>query len=344
MVFADARYLWVVGPLYLVVVVAWLVMRVLESDGKARLGGALAYSRAGLLRTLPASYAPYLRRGVEALRLVTLLLLVVALLRPIDGNAQAPLTSQGIDIVLALDVSGSMRALDLDTSTPVALRKTRLDVVKDVVAEFIPKRPSDQLGVVVFGLDAFVQAPLTLDHDMLLALLEDVELGMAGDGTAIGLGLMAALKRLEHSKAKSKVVILLTDGVNNAGDVTPKRAAEVAQALGVRVYTIGAGTRGRAPYIVSSPIFGKSVQEEEVHIDEASLTAIAQETGGAYFRAVDQAALLAIYEKIDALEKTVVETRFFGELKDRFGPLVLWAIGLLLLEVALLGTRFARVP
>jgi Ca-activated chloride channel family protein len=242
-----------------------------------------------------------------------------------------------------MDTSGSMQALDLDTDLAIQRRRNRLEVVKDVVREFVEGRPNDMVGLVVFGEEAFTQCPLTLDHPVLLDLLGDIEIGIAGDRTAIGSGLGTAVKRLQKSKAKSKVVVLLTDGRNNAGTLAPDTAAELARSQNVKVYTIGAGTRGRAPFLVDS-MFGSRVVYQDVEIDDDALRAIAETTGGAYYRAEDREALRHIYAEIDRLERTEITTKSYVEYKDRYPWFLIGTLGLVLIEVTLLGTRLRGLP
>jgi Ca-activated chloride channel family protein len=263
--------------------------------------------------------------------------------RPQTGRTQTQVRTEGIDIVLVVDTSGSMRALDLDADRQIARRRNRLEVVKDVVESFVGKRDNDQIGIVVFGSEAFTQCPLTLDHGIVGTFLERLEIGMAGDATAIGSALGTAVKRLKESQAKSKVVILLTDGRSNAGSLSPLKAAEVAATFGIKVYTIGAGTRGKAPFIVDS-FFGQRVVYESVEIDEETLRRIAETTGGQYFRAEDSGALEAIYDQIDQLEKTEIEMHSYMEYNERFRWFVIPALILLLAEIVLLGTRFRKLP
>ena len=212
-----------------------------------------------------------------------------------------------------------------------------------VVDEFVRKRDNDQIGLVVFGAEAFTQCPLTLDHGIVATFLERLEIGMAGDATAIGSAIGTAVKRLKESEAKSKVIVLLTDGRSNAGSLSPTKAAEVAATFGIKVYTIGAGGREKAPFIVDS-FFGKQVVYQDVEIDEETLRRIAETTGGQYFRAEDEQALETIYDEIDQLEKTEITTHTFMEYNERFRAFVIPALGLLLLEVVLLGTRFRKLP
>ncbi|RYF11799.1 MAG: VWA domain-containing protein, partial [Deltaproteobacteria bacterium] len=241
------------------------------------------------------------------------------------------------------DTSASMQALDLDADVAISRRRTRLQVVKDVVGAFVERRPNDQLGMVVFGAEAFTQCPLTLDHDVFRTLLQGVATGMAGDTTAIGSGLAAASNRLRRSAAKSKVIVLLTDGSNNAGSLSPKRAAELSRALGIKVHTIGAANRGKAPFLVNT-ILGKEVHYGEFELDETTLKDIASITGGTYFRAEDSHALADIYTKIDAMEKTDLKKQQFREYEEHFAPLVWAALLLLLVETIGLQTRLRAYP
>lgn len=341
MFFADLWLLWILIPLY----VAWALLWVVLPWWRKRHRGtaALRYSSVRQLRRLAPSRTLLLRRLVEALRLLSVALLVLAMARPQTGRSLTKLHTEGIDIVLAIDTSGSMQALDLDADRPIRNRRNRLAVAKDVVEEFIDSRDSDQIGLVVFGAQAFTQCPLTLDHGILATFLERLEIGMAGDATAIGSALGTAVKRLRDSEAKSKVVILLTDGLSNAGSLTPIKAAEIAATFGVKVYTIGVGTRGQAPFLIDS-IFGQQVVHQNVEIDEPTLRRIADMTGGAYFRAEATQGLEEIYSQIDQLEKTEITMESYMEYNERFRWFVLPALGLLLFEVVLLGTRFRKLP
>ncbi|MBI3179949.1 MAG: VWA domain-containing protein [Deltaproteobacteria bacterium] len=283
------------------------------------------------------------RKAVQALRVPALVLLALAMARPQLGRSETQVTTAGVDIMLAIDASGSMQALDLDSDKPIRQRRNRLHVVKDVVERFIAKRENDALGMVVFGAQAFTQCPLTLDHGIVATFLESVQIGVAGDATAIGDGLATAVKRLKDGPAKSKVIVLLTDGRQNAGTFTPQKAAEIAKALGIKVYTIGAGTRGQAPFLVDT-LFGPQVVPQDVDIDEATLKEVAILTSGAYFRAEDAAGLARIYDQIDALEKTEITAKSYMEYDERYPAFVLPALALLLFEVGLLGTRLRKLP
>lgn len=343
MTFAGLWLLWMILPLFAAWAAAWGLLPWWRKKQGKRDTAALRFSSLSLARRLPVPLTVRLRRGVEGLRVLTVVLLLLAILRPQTGRRESKQWSQGVDILLTLDTSPSMQALDLDSDLPITKRRTRLQVVKDVVQTFVQKREADPVGMVVFGAEAFTQCPLTLDHGIVTTLLQQVQPGMAGDSTAIGSGLLVAVNRLKKSEAKSKVIVLLTDGSNNAGPVTPKKAAEVAKAFGIKVYTIGAGSRDKAPFIVDT-VFGKQVDYMEVDIDEPTLQEIAKTTGGAYFRADNTRALVSIYDQIDKLEKTEIQKKTYVDYDERFAGLVWAAMGLLLAEVLLLGTRFRKIP
>jgi Ca-activated chloride channel family protein len=239
--------------------------------------------------------------------------------------------------MLVLDTSGSMQAQDFEP-------KNRLFVAKEVIKEFIAKRTTDRIGLVVFAADAVTQCPLTLDYGLLAKLVDQVDFGMLDDGTAIGMGLASACNRMKNSEAKSKVIVLLTDGQNNAGMVDPTTAARVAASLGIKVHTIGVGTRGRAPIPIDDPVFGRRLISVEVDIDEVTLRKIAELTGGQYFRATDRTELEQIYARIDELERTKVASETFVEYTERFKWLLLPALGLLILELGLEQTFLRETP
>ncbi|MCK4303491.1 MAG: VWA domain-containing protein [Candidatus Eisenbacteria sp.] len=286
---------------------------------------------------LPRSPRVIALRALPLLRALALMLLVLALAGPRLGRTKVKSYSEGIDIVLALDISGSMRALDFPPGN-------RLDAAKEVARKFIEGRVGDRIGLVVFASNSYTQCPLTTDHGVLLRLLDEIEIGDIKDGTAVGMAIGNALNRLKGVPGKSRVAILLTDGMNNTGVLDPLTAAGLARSLGVRIYTIGAGTKGKAPYPVEHPLFGRRVEYVEVDLDEDTLQAIADTTGGLYFRATDSASLARIYQRIDALEKIKVETEEFVEYRD-LGALLLWpALGLVLLEIALATTWLRRSP
>ncbi len=342
--FADLPYAWVLAPLFGLWIVLWFAVPAL----RRRLGrgshAAVRYSSLAKVKRLPTSPKLRLRQLVQCTRWLTVLLLMTAMLRPQTGRSFTEVNAEGIDIVLVMDTSGSMQALDLDAQQrSIAKRRNRLEVAKTVVDEFVQARTNDQIGLVVFGDHAFTQCPLTLDHGILATFLERVEIGVAGDQTAIGSAIGTAVKRLRDSEADSKVIILLTDGRNNAGSLSPATAAEVARTFGIKIYAIGAGTRGKAPFLVDTRM-GPQVLYESVEIDEETLTSVAEVTGGAYFRAEDDAALASIYAEIDELERTEISMESYMEYDERFRWFVLPAIALLLFEVVLLGTFLRKLP
>jgi len=287
--------------------------------------GALRRSRLTRLRHLPFF-----------LRCLAVALLVFALARPQQGNAHTKRTAEGLDIALILDTSRSMEARDyvIDGARP-----TRLAVVKRVVSDFIRERPDDRIGMVVFGTEAFTQAPLTLDHDVLQRFLTHVKIGMAGDATAIGDGLGAAVNRLKKLAAKSKVAILLTDGGNTAGRVDPLAAAEAAKAMGVKVYTIGVGTDGEVQVVVNG-----QVETQKADVDEGLLKKISAMTGGRYFRAADTETLVKVYATIDKLEKRQIKVESFARYEERYGLYAAVAAGFVLAELLLGLSRLRRIP
>ncbi len=341
LILADRWLLWALVPLFVLWVASWWLVPWWAR--RRRQVAAIRYSSIETLQRLRPSKSVVLRRLVEGLRLLTVALLIMAMARPQTGRKHTEVRTEGIDIVLVLDTSGSMQALDLDADRPINRRRNRLEIAKSVVDEFVQGRKNDQIGLVVFGSEAFTQCPLTLDHGILATFLERVEVGMAGDATAIGSAVGTAVKRLRDSQAQSKVIILLTDGRNNAGSLDPRKAAEIAETFDIKIYAIGAGTRGKAPFVVDS-FFGKQVVYESVEIDDTMLEEIAMRTGGAYYRAEDQEALRSIYDEIDELEKTEITTNTYMEYNERFRWFLLPAVGLLLLEVVLLGTRFRKLP
>lgn len=269
------------------------------------------------------------------LRMLAFGLLILAMARPQIQNDQELVSGQGIDIILCLDISGSMLAQDFSPN--------RMEAAKNVASEFIDNRPADRIGLVIFSGESFTMCPLTTDRSVLKSQLYNVESGLLEDGTAIGSGLATSVQRLQSSDAKSKVIILLTDGENNGGLIDPNTAKEIAKSLGVRVYTIGVGTEGYAPVPVQTPS-GIIMQKEKVSIDEKLLTQIANETGGKYFRATDNESLHKIYTEIDRLEKSKIQITTLKRFQEEFFPFALLAGLLLLLEYLLRFTLFRKFP
>lgn len=269
------------------------------------------------------------------LRVLAIAILIVVLARPQSTNSWQNSSTEGIDIMMAVDVSSSMLAQDL--------KPNRLEAAKDVAASFINGRPNDNIGLVLFARESFTQCPLTTDHTVLLNLFKDIRSGLLEDGTAIGLGLANAVSRVKDSQAKSKVIILLTDGSNNAGEIAPVTAAEIAKSFGIRVYTIGVGTNGEAPYPFQTP-FGTKYQNIKVDIDEGTLKEIAATTGGQYFRATDNKSLKQIYAEIDQMEKTKISVQEYSKKQEEYKNWALLVFGLLLLEILLRNTVLRNIP
>ncbi len=275
------------------------------------------------------------------LRASALVLVVIALARPQQGLKMTQVTTEGIDISLVVDVSTSMLAEDFTLN---GVRRNRLEVVKDVVKKFIEARPNDRIGLVVFAGRAYTQCPLTLDHGWLLSQLERAQIGQVEDGTAIGSGIATGLNRLRHSKAKSRIMVLLTDGVNNAGNISPDSAAQLAKTLHVKIYCIGAGTKGLAPY-PATDMFGRRVyQEVKIEVDDEGLTKIAEATGGRYFRATDTASLQKIYSEINQMEKVSLSQPVFLSYKEWYAWFLVSAMLVLLIEAALSETYLRVLP
>ncbi len=295
----------------------------------------LNYSSLKIFNDLKPTWRERLKYLPVILRLFAVALLIVALARPQNFQSGENIFTEGIDIAMVLDISGSMLAEDL--------KPNRLKAAKEVIDEFVQERTSDRIGLVVFARDAFTQCPLTIDYSVLRNLLGEIKSGMIEDGTAIGNAIANGVNRLKESHAKSKVMILLTDGVNNAGEVDPISAAQIAKTFNIRVYTIGVGTRGEAPYPVQTP-FGTRYQMVPVEIDENVLKEIAQITDGEYFRATDNQKLKEIYETIDKLEKTKVEITSYRNAKELFYSWLGGGVILLLLELGLSRTVLRKLP
>lgn len=324
-------------PLFLLLLpLVLLVVRRLSTDQ----GATVRYSSLNLLKGVKPGRSLRARRSLIALRGTALVLLIVGLARPQYGRKLTEVTSEGVDIVLALDTSRSMEAMDFTLEGRPA---NRLEVVQSVVKEFIRKQVGNRVGLVVFGSEAFTQAPLTLDYGVLLSFVERLETGMAGDATAIGSALSVATQRIKDIPAKSKVIVLLTDGKSNAGPVAPIEAAKAAATFGVKVYTIGVGTEGTAPMPRVTPL-GVFYEPVQVEFDEATLQELAKLTGGQYWRARTTQGLQEIYDTIDQLEKTEIKVKEHMDYNELFGPFVLAGLGLLLLELVLAQTRLRKLP
>ena len=326
--FASPYYLWLLT--LLVPMIGYYVWRTLQGGAAIRIS-----SVAGVVRA-PRTVRYYLRHLPFVLRAAAFALLVVALARPQDVEQNVRTNTEGIDIMLAIDVSGSMLARDF--------KPDRITAAKEVAGSFIADRYGDRIGLVAFAGEAFTQSPLTTDQSTLQTLLARIRSGLIEDGTAIGNGLSTAINRLRESDAKSKVIILLTDGVNNRGEIAPRTAAEIAKAQGIRVYTIGVGTEGMAPYPAMDMFGNITFVNQKVEIDEKTLTAISDMTGGQYFRATDKAKLKAIYDEINQLEKSKVEVTEHVSYHELYLAWVLAALGLLLAEFLFANLVLKRIP
>ena len=326
--FASPYYLWLLT--LLIPMIGYYVWRTLQGGAAIQIS-----SVAGVVRA-PRTVRYYLRHLPFALRAAAFALLVVALARPQDVEQNVRTNAEGIDIMLAIDVSGSMLARDF--------KPDRITAAKEVAGSFIADRYGDRIGLVAFAGEAFTQSPLTTDQSTLQTLLARIRSGLIEDGTAIGNGLATAINRLRESDAKSKVIILLTDGVNNQGQIAPMTAAEIAKAQGIRVYTIGVGSEGMAPYPAIDMFGNLTFVNQKVEIDEKVLKAISDMTGGKYFRATDKDKLKAVYNEINQLEKSKIEVTEHISYHELFLTWVLAALGLLMAEFLLSNLVLKRIP
>ena len=328
MKFANPYLLWLLA--LVVPMVAYYIYRTLQG------GAAIRISSVAGARNAPRTVRYWLRHAPFVLRVAAVVLMIVALARPQDVEEQSRTNAEGIDIMLAIDISSSMLARDFQPD--------RLTAAKEVAAEFIADRYGDRIGLALFAGESFTQSPLTTDKGTLQTLLMRLRSGIIEDGTAIGNGLATAINRLRESDAKSKVIILLTDGVNNRGEIAPLMAAEIAADMGIKVYTIGVGTRGKAPYPAVDMFGNMSFQMMDVEIDEQTLEQIAETTSGRYFRATDRQSLKEIYDEINAMEKSKIEVTDLTIYHEQFLPLLLLAIGLLVAEFLIEKIVLKRIP
>ncbi len=323
-------YPWVLYFLLSIpLLIAWYLFRGMKSQS------SVTYSSLSIFKDVPSTFRERLRHVPIFFRLIAIGLLIIALARPQSFTSGKNVSTEGIDIAMVLDISGSMLAEDL--------KPNRLDAAKIVIDEFVEGRISDRIGLVVFARDAFTQCPLTIDYSVLRNLLLDIRSGMIEDGTAIGNAIANGVNRLKESDAKSRTIILLTDGVNNSGEVDPISAAEIAKTFGIRIYTIGVGTRGEAPYPVKTP-FGTRYQMVPVEIDEDVLQQIAAITDGQYFRATNNRALQNIYEKIDELEKTKIEITSYKNASELFYSWLGLGLLFILVELGVSRTILRKIP
>lgn len=327
MTFHNPEYLFLL--LLLIPIIYWYIKEMHKSDASLQIS-----SHRNLIK-FPKSIKVKLRHSLFILRVLAISFIIIALARPQASNSWRTENTEGIDIMMALDVSGTMQGEDL--------KPNRIEAAKTVASEFILSRPNDNIGLVVFAGESFTQCPLTTDHAVLINLFNAVKFGIIEDGTAIGLGLANAVNRIKDSKAKSKVIILLTDGSNNRGDIAPITAAEIAKTFGIRIYTVGVGSYGVVNVPVQTPM-GVQYQQMQSEFDEKSLTDIAAMTGGKYFRATDTSKLRRIYQEIDQLEKTKINVKEYSKKSEQFFVFSLLAFILLALEVLLRNTYFRRIP
>lgn len=316
--------------LLLIPIIAWYIYKQKESQA------TLQISTLEPFKDSKKTYKNYFRHILFVLRVAVISLLIIILARPQSTNKWENVTTEGIDIVMALDISGSMLARDF--------KPDRLEAAKDVAIEFISGRPDDRIGLVIFSGESFTQCPLTTDHAMLINLFKDIKSGMIEDGTAIGVGLANAVNRIKDSDAISRVIILLTDGVNNRGSIDPLTAAELAKTFGIRVYTIGVGTMGTAPYPVQDQFGRTFYQDMPVEIDEATLQEISDMTDGKYFRAINNEKLREIYTEIDKLEKSKIDVKEFSKKQEEYYGFGILAILFLLSEIFLRNTILRNLP
>lgn len=329
MIFANPSYIYLL--LLLIPLIGWYFWKMRKSQASVEMSSSQAFD---VPKAVTAKV--YLRHVPFVLRMIAIALVIVILARPQSTNSWQNSSTEGIDIMMAIDISSSMLAQDL--------RPNRLEAAKNVAAAFINGRPNDNIGLVVFSAESFTQCPLTTDHAILLNLFKNIQSGMIEDGTAIGLGLANAVSRIKDSQAKSKVIILLTDGSNNRGEIAPVTAAEIAKTFGIRVYTIGVGTKGEAPYPFRLPGGMIQTQMIPVDIDEPTLKQIATTTGGQYFRATDNASLKEIYSEIDQMEKTKISVREYSKKQEEYKNIALLLLALLLLELLLKHTLLKKIP
>lgn len=313
----------------LIPMIVWYILRQKKSKASIQISSIEA------LRKTPLTWKHALRHVVFVLQLAVLALIITCLARPQSSDSWQNQTIEGIDIMIALDMSSSMLARDFQPN--------RLEAAKTVATEFISGRLYDRIGLVVFSAESFTQCPLTTDRAVLINLFQNLQSGLLEDGTAIGLGLANAVSRLKESEAKSRVIILLTDGENNRGEIAPITAAEIAKTFGIRVYTIGVGTIGMAPYPVQTP-FGVQMRDVEVKIDEKTLQEIANITDGKYFRATNNRTLVEVYKEIDRLERSKIENKEFSKKNEEYRRYAIGALALLLLALILQFAVFRHIP
>ena len=326
-VFFHPKYFFLL--LLLIPMIAWYIWRLKSMNASIQLSSLKGFSSIGKSKKMYVRHLPFV------LRILAMIFLIIAMARPQSSNKLRTSTTEGIDIMISLDISTSMLAMDF--------KPNRMEAAKEVAINFIQGRPNDRIGLVIFAAESFTQCPLTIDHAVLVNLFREIRTGMLEDGTAIGDGLATAVNRIKDSESKSKVIILLSDGENNRGQIAPLTAAEIAKTFGIRVYTIGVGTIGMAPFPINTH-FGQQVQNMEVKIDETMLKEIASITSGHYFRATDNNKLVDIYKEIDEMEKTKTEVQEYTKKSEEFLIFALLALIFLLSEILLKNTVLRTLP
>ncbi|MBU1342980.1 MAG: VWA domain-containing protein [Proteobacteria bacterium] len=326
------------SPLFLLLIM--VVVLILFLKFKKKSFGHIKVSSLNGVESLSLSFMVRLSKFIPGLKIIALVLLILALARPQWGDKKMNVTTEGVNIILALDLSESMRALDFKKDDKIV---TRLEAVKHVVRQFIMKREGDRIGMVVFGSNAFTQLPLTRDYNTIAFILDRLEIGAAGPRTAIGDAIGISLKRLEDIQSKSNIIILLTDGKSNSGELAWQDAVKIAAKRKVKIYTIGVGTKGEAPFLVDG-LFGKRYVYQKVDVDLDALKKIADQTSGSFFQAGDIASLEQIYEMINSLEKTKVDVEKWVEYKELYPGLLIMGLIFFVLYILLSNTRFLRIP
>jgi Ca-activated chloride channel family protein len=323
------------NPLWLLTLIPLLILIIFQS--RYNLISTIKFSDVSIFRKIETRSTKYLSQSSRYLRYLILFLVIITLARPQLVNIEKEILNKGIDIMMVLDTSGSMAAEDFQP-------KNRLQVAKETMKEFISKRSSDRIGLVIFGSDAYTQAPLSMDYKIIGNLFDSIELSMAGDGTAIGMAIATGLNRLKSSNSKSKIMVLLTDGENNSGEIDPIRASELARDIGVKIYTIGIGKEGGAKIPYYHPLYGKVYSDTLTYLDEETLKTIANNTKGNYFRATDSDSLKLIYERINVLEKTEIKSKNYINYYDYFPTLLSLIALLLLVELILFNILVVVIP
>nr|WP_320038541.1 VWA domain-containing protein [uncultured Bacteroides sp.] len=327
MIFANIHYLFLL--ILLIPYIMWYILKQRKNEASLQVSDTRVYAHA------PKSYKIYLLHAPFIFRVIAFVMLVLILARPQTTNSWKNTETEGIDIMLDIDISSTMLAEDL--------KPNRLEAAKEVATEFINGRPNDNIGLTLFAAESFTQCPLTVDHAVLLNLFQNIKCGLIEDGTAIGMGIANAVTRLKDSKAKSKVIILLTDGSNNKGDISPLTAAEIAKSFGIRVYTVGVGTNGMAPYPYPTAA-GVQYINVPVEFDESTLSQIASTTDGKYFRATSTSKLKEVYQEIDKLEKTKLNVKAYSKRQENYQPFALILLLCILSEILLRNSVLKKIP